>query len=305
MMSPFLVLLGVVSCPTLTLGFIGQKSSPFVSLKPQTMSSSTDTTTTTLFGAFNRRNKQADLMKKMQEAKKQKNPSSGDEETEKKKERLTDEEMKAINDRKRFEELLNRESATVNTDFSRTGNSYLTKEQEEEDIAASERGTDRLFEGDPAPTDPFEHLLSVPNENALSKKGTKKLIPWLNPNSSKQKDYIIVVSDPRVKSPALRKALTNLVSSLNPEMKSRLYFINADTPAENRRWLKKQGMTNTVNMFSDEKREWMREYTALGENRWAICMFILADGRVQKIVRDLDTDLCADVVGNAVKSLNI
>eukprot|EP00560_Eucampia_antarctica_P001902 CAMPEP_0197833448 /NCGR_PEP_ID=MMETSP1437-20131217/19079_1 /TAXON_ID=49252 ORGANISM="Eucampia antarctica, Strain CCMP1452" /NCGR_SAMPLE_ID=MMETSP1437 /ASSEMBLY_ACC=CAM_ASM_001096 /LENGTH=310 /DNA_ID=CAMNT_0043437519 /DNA_START=47 /DNA_END=979 /DNA_ORIENTATION=- len=258
---------------------------------------------TVLFGAFNRGNKQADLMKKMELAKnaRQKGGSEGGSEDKK----LTDEEIKQINDRKRFEQLLDRESASVNTDYSSSGNSYLTKEQEEEEIVASERGVDRLFEGDPAPTDPFQDLLSMTSENALSKKGTKRVIPWLNQNPAKQKDYLIVISDPRLKSSAFRKSLAKLISSLSPDMKKRMIFINADTPAENRRWLKKQGMEGNVDIYSDEKREWMKAYTALGEKRWEICMFVLANGRVQKIVRDLDTDMCVDVVDKAVKSLNI
>ena len=102
-------------------------------------------------------------------------------------------------------------------------------------LSETERGVERVFEGDPAPTEPFEHLINIVNENALSKKGAKNLIPWLTQNSSKQKDYLIVISDPRPKSLALRKTLPKLVSSLSPEMKQKIILINADTPAENRR----------------------------------------------------------------------
>ena len=190
---------------------------------------------TVLFGAFNRRNKQADLMKKMQQAKEEREEKRPEEKKE-----LSDEEIKEMNDRKRFEELLNREGVTAtNYDYG-VGDNYLTKEQEEEDMTASQRGVDRLFEGDPAPTDPFEDLTHMTTENALSKKGTKRLLPWLSGNT---KDYLIIISDPRAKSSYMRKVYKQLTASLSAELKQRLIFINADTPAENRKYVSSQKLT--------------------------------------------------------------
>ena len=97
-------------------------------------------------------------------------------------------------------------------------------------------------------------------------------------------------------------------------------------------------MAGASNIYSDEKREWMRAYTALGEKvitiflflfnivpesifnsfsffqnkkyfiisqpkRWTICLFVVSDGRVKKIVRDLDSDMCVDVTNKVVRTL--
>ncbi len=189
--------------------------------------SSSSSSSTVLFGAFHKRNKQADLMKKMQQAKEEREEKQPEEKKE-----LSDEEIKERNDRKRFEELLNREGVTANNYDYGVGDNYLTKEQEEEDMTASQRGVDRLFEGDPAPTAPFEDLTHMTTENALSKKGTKRLLPWLSGNT---KDYLIIISDPRAKSLYMRKVYKQLTASLSEQLKQRLIFINADTPAENRK----------------------------------------------------------------------
>jgi hypothetical protein len=50
--------------------------------------------------------------------------------------------------------------------------------------------------------------------------------------------------------------------------------------------------------------EWMRAYTALGQKRFSMCMFILADERIQKLARDIDGVLANRVIQNAVKSLD-
>lgn len=162
-------------------------------------------------------------------------------------------------------------------------------------------GIERLFEGDPAPTEPFEELVSIKSENAISKKGASRLIPWLK--SSNSNDYLVIISDPRMKSPEIRQTAKNLQSRLPPEIQKRLIYINADTPAENRRWLKKSELSDSINVYSDEKMDWMRAYTALGDKRWSMTMFIIAEERVQKIARELDGDAAAMVVQNAVKSL--
>lgn len=74
------------------------------------------------------RNKQAELLKKMAEAKEQKAQSDmgGGE-------RLSDKKIKEQNDRRRFEEMLKKQTASLN-DVSSDG--YLSKEQEEAEIDA-------------------------------------------------------------------------------------------------------------------------------------------------------------------------
>jgi peroxiredoxin len=161
-----------------------------------------------------------------------------------------------------------------------------------------EHGLDLLFEGDPAPTQPFEDLVNINSESALGENGVKLLIPWLKNNN----DYRIVVCDPRVKSPQLREATKLLSSELPAKFLSRLIVINADTPSENRKWLKKSNILN-VNVYSDEKREWMRSYTALGENRWSMTMFVLADERMQKIAREMVPISATRAVENAVNAM--
>ena len=114
----------------------------------------------------------------------------------------------------------------------------------------------------------------------------------------------MVITDPREKSSELRQAITSVCKSLPKPILSKTIIINADAPPENRRWLKKNKLEEDVTIFSDEKREWMREYTALGETRWSMTMFILGDGKIQKLVREFDQDLAPTVVRNAVKSLD-
>ena len=163
---------------------------------------------------------------------------------------------------------------------------------------AIERGLDRLFEGDPAPTQPFEELVNIKSENAIGDTGMRRLVPWLRNTKS---DYLIVLCDPRVQSPELRETAQSLSKGLRKETLSKLIIINADTPAENRRWLKKSNLEMTV--YSDEKREWMRSYTALGENRWSTTMFVIADERLQKVVREMESVSAIKVVHNAVKAM--
>ncbi|GFH46570.1 hypothetical protein CTEN210_03044 [Chaetoceros tenuissimus] len=263
---------------------------------------------TSLYGAFNRRNKQADLMKKMQEAKKQRELNEGgevaaaivEEEKSKANKRLSDEEMKTQNDLKRFQELLDSESATVNYDIG--GSNYKTKQQEEEEIDAGARGADRMFEGDPAPTDVFEDLVNFTTGNALGKNGASRVVPWLNKSSAKQKDCLVVLTDPREKSSELRSSLKSISKLLPADIRSKMIIINADTPAENRRFLKKNEIDN-LNIYCDEKREWMREYTVLGDKRWAMNLLVLQEGRVERLVREVDVELVTQVIKSSVTSL--
>lgn len=274
----------------------------------QIVNKSCGCTSTTLFGAFDKRNKQADLLKKMADAKKQRELDGGEavpvttEAKGKAKDKLSDEEMKKQNDLKRFQELLDSEAATVNYNIG--GDNYKTQQQEEEDIDAGQKGADRLFEGDPAPVEPFEDLLTFSTGNALGKNGASRVVPWLNKNLSKQTDFLIVVTDPREKSSELRSALKNMSMLLTPEILSRLIVINADSPGETRRFLKKNDIDN-INVYCDEKREWMRQYTVLGEKRWAMCSMVLKDGRVAKLVRELDVELVTQVIKSSIKSMKM
>ena len=57
-----------------------------------------------------------------------------------------------------------------------------------------------------------------------------------------------------------------------------------------------------VTLYSDEKMEWMRTYTALGETRWSMTMYVLADERIQKLVRELSSINVSEVVRKAVNA---
>lgn len=257
-------------------------------------------------------NRQAELQKKMMLAKQQKeqqknNSANNDNDDEvdsastKVDSRLTDEEIKEQNDRKRFEALLNSSSASmsVDADGNSVSDNYLTIEQEDETIDAYRRGADRLFEGDPARSDVFEELVSMKSENVIGGTGAKRLLPWLR-NTNKS-DYIIVVSDPRQKSIEFRNTIKSLSLELPKDIFNKIVFINADMPSENRKALKKiqLGDDSSIRLFSDEKREWMQTYTALGENRWSMTLFILAEGRVQRLVREFSQISCSTVIQNA------
>lgn len=245
-------------------------------------------------------NKQADLARKLALAKQQTNkeePASPIE-SEGSIASLSEAEIKKRNDKLRFEELLKRESASVLNDYSKDG--YLTKDQEEEEVQAARSGVDRLFEGDQAPSEPFEELVSVESGNAVGKAGVSRLVPWLRKNG--QDDYLIILTDPRRKSPEMRESIQHLTTELPLGVLSKLIVVNVDSPAENRRWMKKNGVEN-VEVYSDEKLQWMRAYTALGEKRYFMCMFIVRNERVEKLAREVDGSMAARVIQNAIKSL--
>lgn len=122
-------------------------------------------------------------------------------------------------------------------------------------------GVDRIFEGDPAPVQCFEELVSIYTENALGEKGAQRFIPWLRKNADPRTDYQIVFCDPRSKSTDLYAAVKHLLSELPKDILKRFVVVNADSPAENRRWLKKSELEGKVEVFSDEKMEFMRTYT--------------------------------------------
>ena len=169
---------------------------------------------------------------------------------------------------------------------------------------------DRIFEGDPAPTDCFENLISVTTEKIIAKKGAGRLAPWISKDYNVDTDdYRVIFCDPRKQSDELHQAIKDLYGELPQDIKDRLFFVNADTPAENRRWLKKNGFlvdgdTVKVEVYCDnEDKDWMRAYTALGEKRWSMTMFVIAKGRVLKLARDVDIYNVARTVINAVKAM--
>jgi hypothetical protein len=192
-----------------------------------------------------------------------------------------------------------------------------------------------LFEGDPAPTECFEELVSIKTENAIGLSGKQRLVPWLRKNVARQQDYVILLTDPRMQSLELRESVKILMNELPFDNKSRLIVINADSPAENRRWLKKVGLYNTntddstqksspslsaltqplsnqpsslppaiqsLELYSDEKMEFMRTYTALGDQRWTMTMYVVATERIQKLVRNVDQYSVSRTIQNAVKA---
>jgi hypothetical protein len=117
-------------------------------------------TNTSLFMGKKLQNRQAELQKKMMLAKQQKeqhqsNSADNDNDDEevdsssKVDSRLTDEEIKEQNDRKRFEALLNSSSASIRMSVDADGNSvsdnYLTIEQEDETIDAYRKFSIQIF----------------------------------------------------------------------------------------------------------------------------------------------------------------
>jgi hypothetical protein len=181
------------------------------------------------------RNKQADLLRKMEIARQQKEGDTTDENAPQSLQSLSNAEIKKQNDQKRFEQLLKQESSNVLSAYTRDG--YLSKEQEEEEISAAISGVERLFEGDPAPAEPFEELVSIKSENAIGKTGASHLVPWLRKNAARRGEFLIVLTDPRMKSPELRETVKNLSVNLPAHLRERLIVINADSPAENRRYI--------------------------------------------------------------------
>jgi hypothetical protein len=103
----------------------------------------------------------------------------------------------------------------------------------------------------------------------------KRLVPWEGSRSTTSADYLVVITDPRPKSVELRTGMKRLSGALKADILKNCVIINADTPSENRRFVKKNFEGNTdIKILSDENLEWMREYTALGEKvSVAICVY--------------------------------
>jgi hypothetical protein len=254
------------------------------------------------------KNKQAEMLEKLKKAKQQKD-GGGDsrnddaDDADGSASRLSKEEIKEQNDRKRFQELLDKSSSMILNDYSSDG--YLNKRQEEEEISAQMSGVERIFEGDPAPIRCFEGLVTIQTETPIGKRGAERLIPWFSANNADKSNYLICISDPRPASHELKETVKSLMTELPLDIRSRIIVINSDSPAENRRWLKRNPMLEEQNLqvYSDEKKEWMQAYTALDKMRWSMTMFLIADERVQALARDLDMYAASRVVQNAVKKL--
>lgn len=287
-------------------------------------------------GAFNSKgnkfNKQANLASKMADAKRQRelvekgiDPSAAAEAATKTPAALTDKEIKERNDRQRFDDLLNSSVMGGGLDSLGGGDGlssddeYLTEEQEDEEADAAFRGIDRIYEGDPAPTAPFPNLIKYFDSKPVGDAGTKRIVPWIKTPGSR--DFVVVVSDPRPKSTELRAAMKMLAAKLPKDLLEKIAIVSADGPGENRRFVKKSipsgtcrgaganvdtgmgGSATGMMLLCDEKKEWMREYTALGEKGWSMTVFVLSEGRVQKVARDVEDIYVVDVVKNAVKTL--
>jgi len=238
-----------------------------------------------------KRNKQADLLKKYNEVK---DPSSSSAKEGPEEARAADKEHRL------FEKLLNSESATLNHMDEYGEGEYLTKQQEEEELDAMAQGVSRLFEGDEISSKVFEDLVSVQTEKALSESDVIKILPWLK--NSESDEYVLIFCDPRPKNNEFRKIISSFHASYPKSMMPKVWFINADSPSENRRMVRKmQGGILAHNILSDEKRLWMRSVSALGEKRWSTTMFVLAQGRVQSLVRDFDFEMLQTIVNNALK----
>jgi hypothetical protein len=118
-------------------------------------------------------------------------------------------------------------------------------------------------------------LLDVENGEAIGKGGVKRLVPWEGSRSTTSADYLVVITDPRPKSVELRTGIKRLSGALKADVLKKCVIINADTPSENRRFVKKNLEEKTdIKILSDENLEWMREYTALGEKVSGLVYFV-------------------------------
>lgn len=177
-----------------------------------------------------------------------------------------------------------------------------------------------MFEGDPAPTDCFQELVSIKTGEALGEQGAARLVPWLHKNPERHGDYLAILTDPRKNSPELRQTIKSLSREIPERVLDHLIVVNADTNAENRRyvrssilkeifcshvafrWMKKNKMMKIM-IYADEKMEWLRKYSALGTERFSMCFFVIKDGKVNRVARDVDGVFSTKIVANAVRGL--
>jgi len=234
----------------------------------------------------NKFNKQRDLAEKMAQAKRQRegsddgsssntissSSSSADSSSFTSSSSLSAaEEIKLRNDRKRFADLLENSPLAGGGGGNDMGRGfYLTVEQENENANAVYKGVLRLYEGDTAPITPFAELLCIESGEPIGEGGMLRLLPWegsANNKSSYVDDYLVIIADPRPKSIELRTAMRRITDTLESTVLEKVVIINTDTPAENRRLMKKNYNDKDAKfrILCDENMEWMREYTALGE----------------------------------------
>jgi hypothetical protein len=317
----------------------------------------------------NKFNKQRDLAEKMAQAKRQRegsddgsssntiSSSSSSDSSSFTSSLSAAEEIKLRNDRKRFADMLENSLLAGGGGNDMDKGFYLTVEQENENANAVYKGILRLYEGDTAPITPFAELLCIESGEPIGNGGMLRLLPWegsANNKSSIDDDYLIIITDPRPRSIELRTAMRRITDTLESTILEKVVIINTDTPAENRRLLKKNFGDKDVKfrIFCDENMEWMREYTALGEKvclnlqfvvvvvvvlllnicknnlyshhdlivslifplppltpfpifeqRFSMTMFVLKDGRVEKIARDVDAELLPMVVKNSLRNI--
>jgi len=201
---------------------------------------------------------------------------------------MSDEEIRAANDRKRFDFLLDNEASIM---YAESGNREL-EERMAEELASSSFGKgamDMLFAGDPAPVLCWHDLVQN-NGLELGKSGAERIL---------SRGVTMVLVDPRVKSSELRSVLRSLV----PDIGSLGQFavVTPDSPSENRR-AKKKGGFNDFEFLSDEKREWMRSYTALGTKRYELGFYILEGGKIKNVFRGLNVVTASASILDAIRS---
>jgi CO dehydrogenase nickel-insertion accessory protein CooC1 len=63
------------------------------------------------------------------------------------------------------------------------------------------------------------------------------ILPWLHKNPLKQKDFLVLITDPREKSIELRATIKSLSTELDATIHGRMIIINADSPLENRKYV--------------------------------------------------------------------
>lgn len=123
-------------------------------------------------------------------------------------------------------------------------------------------GVERIYEGDPAPTECFDELIAIRTEEGVK---TSDLIPWKHKNPHRRGDYLVIICDPRPESPELRAAVKSFLAEVPTDILKRMIVVNADSPSKNRRWLRKDGLEfSKISVYSDEKMEFMRSYTVSG-----------------------------------------
>mmetsp|Transcript_39801 Transcript_39801/g.93269 ORF Transcript_39801/g.93269 Transcript_39801/m.93269 type:complete len:338 (-) Transcript_39801:284-1297(-) len=217
-----------------------------------------------------------------------------------------DDAVRVKNDRRRFEYLLQNEASIMYGD----GVDRELEDKMGEELKSSSIGkveyNDILFEGDPAPETCWYDLVptqTVNDNDPLGKSGAERILPWLRGGGggSSSTEQLAVLVDPRPKSNELRSVIRDLKGAVpNDRALGKFAVVTSDSAAENRRCRKKNGIEFEI--LSDEKREWMRVYSALGTKRWELSIYILAEGKIRKVLRGLNSVTAANTVLDAIRS---